>query len=157
MGNQQGKTDTEMLSWIAGFLDADGHIIIGRGVKGKDQWVPLVGITNTHYPTLSSLTEMLDHLGLPYYVAHRDRRDGNLRQWHLRATGFKRVDKWCRALLPYLITKQEKAEMLIEYINLLMAPGRYKNKYAERSSRELELIHRMRRTPGKRRGPKVSA
>ena len=112
-----GKTDGELLSWIAGFVDGEGTLII---IQSGGRIQPRLQVNNTHYPTLNELTEMLTRLGLPHYIGKKKgghKPDGFYRkdQWVMMIVGLKRVLRWCQALLPYLITKRDQAELMIEF------------------------------------------
>lgn len=126
MGNQQGKTDEVLLAWIAGFMDGEGTFCLSRHSQRRFPY-PQISVNNTHYPTLSSLTDALERLELPHYVAHKNGAyvgpDGYKRkpQWSIQMFGHKRCEKWCRALIPYLVTKREDAELMLEYIHSRMS------------------------------------
>lgn len=116
----QGKTDSELLSWLAGFIDGEGSFCFV--LMSGERWQPRIQIANTHYPTLEPITRILDRLGLPYYVGHK-RSDlypspdkyRRKAQWVIMAVGIKRTERWCRVLLDYLITKRMQAELMLEF------------------------------------------
>lgn len=146
----QGKTDGELLSWLAGFLDGEGSFVIVRESGGRLQ--PRIQVANTHIATLSRVQEMLTRLGLPHYVGWKQggrRADGydRKRQWVIMATGLKRTARWCQALLEYLVTKREQAELMLEFCNSRLSHGNWQAPKDRRKAllpREAEVLERIR-------------
>lgn len=141
------------LAWLAGFMDGEGTFILMK-VSGRYPQ-PTIAVNNTHYGTLPEMTALLDRLNLPYYVGHKNpptTHKGWSPQWTVQAIGLKRCDRWCRALLPYLKTKREACELMLEYINRrLLKP--LKGAWGERilDAREQQLVNLLnkgRRRPG---------
>lgn len=142
-----GKTDEELLSWLGGFMDGEGSFVIIKMSGNRLQ--PRVQVANTHYRTLDWLTETLTRLELPHYIGHKHGaymgKDGYRRkpQWVLMAVGLKRTLKWCQALLPYLVTKREQCELLIEFSHSRLSHGTWKAPGDRRKAllpREAEIV-----------------
>ena len=149
----QGKSNELVLAWIAGFMDGEGTFCLSRHSQRRFPY-PQISVNNTHWPTLREFTDMLDQVGLPYYVARKSGAytgpDGYKRkpQWSLQMFGFKRAERWCRALLPYLITKREDCELMLEYVHSRMTrnpPGtaRWSPEKVGLSARDAEIANRL--------------
>ena len=160
MDNQQGKTTEVLLAWIAGFMDGEGTFVLAHHSQRAYPY-PQVSVNNTHFPTLPWFTNALDRLGLPYYVVPLKPgylgKDGFRRkpQWAIQMFGYKRCERWCRALVPYLVTRREQAELMLEYINSRMSRnpakgGRWRDDVGL-TPREAEIADRLyggHRRPG---------
>jgi hypothetical protein len=96
------------LAWAAGIVDGEGSIsarFLGSGVQ------PRLKIGMTHKPTIERLREIFPNIGL-------------YREFNRTIKGWKRVFEWsiyCQQvtdvlipLLPYLVTKQKQAQILIK-------------------------------------------
>lgn len=143
----QGKTDGELLSWLAGFMDGEGSFVI---IKSGGRIQPRVQVNNTHYPTLSWLTEKLTVLGLPHYVGtkkgglHKHDPYNRKQQWVIMVAGFKRSIRWCQALLPYLVTKRRQAELLLEFCHSRLSNENDWKKKKIILPREAEIMEQLR-------------
>lgn len=148
MDNQQGKTEID-LAWFAGFMDGEGcfHMrnVAGSRIRdlGKVYFRPTIRVCNTHQDTLQTVCTILDTHGLPYHVSHRTYSSASkyLPAWDVEVSGIKRCAKWLPLLIPYLHTKREQAEQMLEYClsRLSKAPS------APYNEREIELLHIFRR------------
>lgn len=99
------KLSTEILSYIAGFLDADGSISISRRISGTIQ----VYWCNCNEEVIDWIVFQLD-------TKAKIRIDRERKQRIFRTyTAGKRASEILTLLLPYLHVKKRKAEICIEY------------------------------------------
>lgn len=128
MGNPQPKVHEWEIGWLAGFIDADGSIHFSvqsrQKADGTAYYSPYIQIANTDVPTLARVTDLLERMGLPVHVHWKENKQGFQRktgqkrkQWYTRAVGMKRCERWLSALLPYFTTRNEQAELMLEFIH----------------------------------------
>lgn len=116
MDNQQGN----FLQWYAGFIDGEGCFDFTKSnakALKKARYYPRLRVTNTHEKTIKHICHNLTALELPYHVY--DRTPFNpawARSWSIEVVGMKRLPKYLSCLTPYLLTKKEQAEMMMEFI-----------------------------------------
>ena len=120
--NQQVTCLTEVeLAWLAGFLDADGMIRLHRGAKnsnkGQRSFVAKVSFTNTCGLTVKELCRKLGVLGVKHQIHVKNKGD---RFWKpgvdVVVMHTPQVHPLLTALLPYLVTKQLEAQIVLEFL-----------------------------------------
>lgn len=119
-------------SYIAGFLDADGHIsIVRRKRTNRDTYgySVCVMITNTDKKVLREIKE---HLGIGYvYEATRNKRKPNWKTiYRYQVAKLDEVKIVLERLIPYLNVKKDIGEVVLEYCNLRI----YKNDHFKHTS-----------------------
>jgi len=123
MDNQQRKTEID-LAWLGGFLDGEGCLHLRKQVgarlraMGKVYYRPTLRICNTHEPTLQVVRRIFEANGFPCHVSHRDYDNINpsyKRAWDVEVSGIKRMARILPVLIPYLHTKREQAETMLEF------------------------------------------
>jgi len=128
MDNQQANVTDLEIGWVVGLVDGEGSFFLnGRNHQGnrphtkKYQISPFVHITNQSVPILNKLTDILDRLGLAYYVQWQEstRRNGEFTRysWILWIAGFKRIERFLNIFQPYIIGKSKQADILRDFIN----------------------------------------
>ena len=143
MGNPQPKVQEWEGGYLAGFLDGEGSIMINRhSAKRKVYLEPYVAIYGTDIPTKDKLTDILDRMGLPYYVGW-DTKSGYQKRkcWRIKAVGYKRCVPWLVTLLPYLTTKRVRAELAWKCIRSRLSNDSRQNPY---TPEELSIVDEIR-------------
>lgn len=144
--NQQAKilVQEKDISWLAGFIDGEGCIsFIHRNEKNTNNWRTHVQITNTHVPTLNTCTDILERMGVGHHVWWFENKNKRYsKRWDIRISGFKRVHKLLRIITPYLHTKQERAEIMLDFINLRL-PKNPIDKYGDEEMRLISTMCRL--------------
>jgi hypothetical protein len=147
MDNQQGKMEQD-LSWLAGFLDGEGSLMVkrrsGASHNKYDIYSPTICVVNTDMPTLDIVIDILKSVELPFHVSSRDGHI-NKDSWDIRVSGYKRCKRWLEVLTPYLRTKKGQAVVMLEYINSRLdgyVPGVNKRPTTEQ---EMLLIQQLRK------------
>lgn len=155
MDNQQENAEA-LSHWLGGFLDGEGSFYTKRGRSGYTQvngerhqyvhYQPGITVVNTHIPTLRIVEAALDHLGLPYHVEWRKPQRANQQiSWGITIRGWKRCLHAAQALLPYLRTKREQCENMLELChNRLQTPLQGPKGLVPYTSRQMELIMSLR-------------
>ncbi len=117
MDKNAGKTGLSI--WLAAFIDADGMIGIHKQPRnGNGQLVPYVKISTTCEKTHHFLGEALVELGVGHYWTKRaGQKQGWKEVWVLTVAGMKRCDKFLKLLLPYFVTKEEEAKIMLHFID----------------------------------------
>lgn len=117
--NQQRRTE-DRLSWLGGIIDGEGTITLmkRKKAKGKCGFIPRIGITNTNTYIMKEAKLILDLIKIPYTVVITT--DKKHLEWkpavRFAINGFNACYKCLPFLLPYLIAKKEKAELLFKWI-----------------------------------------
>ncbi len=124
------KTD---LAWAAGFIDADGTITLKRWKRnGKVYYQPWITVTQVaEYET--SVQKLQDMFGGNIHGSHPAHRLPVL-QW---AVVSKQAIACAKLLLPYLIVKKYRAELVLKFEPMLIERKKqYRLSEANQSERE---------------------
>lgn len=114
------------ISWLCGFIDGEGCFTLRRRVPwGKQKHLtfqPELSICNTHIPTLEAIAQILNTQGLGCYIGGENptnkKRHPNWKPARrLIVAGHKRLQKLVPLLIPYLRTKKEQAQTVLDFIN----------------------------------------
>ena len=155
MGNPQPKVQEWEIGWLAGMLDADGSIMINSHRKhgGKIYVEPHIAIYGTDVPTLNKLTNILERMELAHYADWNGNAHGfkkatgqKRRLWRLKVVGLKRCDRFTRAFMGFLTTKQPQLELLVEFVNRRLSkslPGRGRA-LPDYDEREINIVNEIR-------------
>lgn len=148
MDNQQRKIEVDT-SWLAGFIDGEGCFMMRKQAGAYMKRInfvhyrPCIRICNTHMPTLDRVTEILKVHELPVHVSHRKYTNPKyLPAWDVEVAGIKRAAKWLPLLIPFLYTKKEQAELMLEFCESRLS-SIVGNGY---STRELAILEYFRRS-----------
>ena len=139
MDNQQERSVA--LSWVAGLLTGEGTFTVGV-LKTKTGYraTPIVSIAMRDHDTMLSLAHDLKSIGLPFHI--QERKSGMMT---LKATGIKRVHRYCQVLIPYLRgDKKRSAEMVLEFIDSRLS----KPQNSLFSLEEASIVRRLREHHG---------
>ena len=113
-------TQTER-AWLAGFMDADGSIGLKKGFKNvkKDQHslIPRVTFHNTCCATLNRIADLLEKMELPAKTSsHKREKPNHSAMANIQVMGMKQCGPLLKCLVPYLVTKQTEARILLQFI-----------------------------------------
>jgi hypothetical protein len=112
-----GQSAGKNLAWLAGFLEGDGSIGLGKHTqKGiRIIYSPYIDFSNTDSLLIEHCYKILDDLDLVYWINSKKTKNGTA--WDLRVKGFKRCKKILPLLIPELNGKKKKnAELVYEWI-----------------------------------------
>ena len=110
------------LAWLGGFWDADGYISV---VKRSTYLVPVVACTNTNKTLIDNVMRILDAADIAYRLDYQDRgeRKNAKPAWTVRMEARPRCLAFLKMIRPYLVGKQEQADLVIKHCNLPKGNG----------------------------------
>lgn len=131
IGNQQRSLEVR-LSWFGGILDGEGTISFASKYSKTSRqknyhFRPELKLDNTNALMVEEIRSILDIVGCGYYV--RDYKspskiNDNWKQaTRIIVDGVKRLQKFLPIMIPYLVSKREQAELVLQYIESRLAGG----------------------------------
>jgi hypothetical protein len=119
--NQQQSLDLK-LSWLGGIIDGEGMVtLIKRDYKTQNGFAPRISIVNTDLKIINEVSEICNCLNLAYYIQKKEGKGTWKTKYELLFGGIKRCNKFLPYIIPFLIAKKEKAELLKEYCNIRLS------------------------------------
>lgn len=120
MGNQQVTFIT--LAWLAGIWDGEGTFGIyryARNKNGKWSYCGRLTLSNTSIPMIDEIIRIMNLLEvkIDIWKETKQRKINHKKAIHLTVNRIDSVKKVCELLLPYLIAKKDRAELLIKFLN----------------------------------------
>lgn len=110
------------LAWLAGMMDGEGCVGLYEytTTKGYETRVirGMVTVVNTHEPTMDKVAEIYDELGAVYYrrkVEHPKNPTWK-NSFTIVVQNREGMTVVLEAILPYLVTKKEQAELCLQYL-----------------------------------------
>ena len=120
MGNQQVTSTT--LAWLAGIWDGEGTFGIyrySRGKSGKNSYCGRLTLSNTSILMIDEIIRILESLEVKVDIwrEEKQRKVNHKKAIHLTVNRIDSVKKVCELIIPYLIAKKDRAELLVKFIN----------------------------------------
>lgn len=119
MGNQQVTSTT--LAWLAGIWDGEGTFGIHRypRVNGVTAYCGRLTLSNTSIPMIDEIVRILESIDVRVNIwkEKTSRKPNHKKALHLTVNRIDSVRKVSELLLPYLIAKKDRAELLIKFAN----------------------------------------
>ncbi len=120
MDNQQLSKLTEIeLAWFAGFIDGEGCISIrtDRDSRKIRRLVSSFEICNTQKELIDKCFEIANKIGVTLRI--RNRVDSKVKKpiWKADTHRHAKVKKLIEPLIPYIVGKKQRAEIVVEFIN----------------------------------------
>jgi len=155
LGNQQRNLGDTDLAWLAGFIDGEGsfgfqQIASPRTRPGerdrshkRPYFNPRISVGNTDMPTLEYVQDIASAFHLAHHVYLRRNRGLRLNGvekppfWQVRAEGIRRCRGWLVHLLPFLYTKRDQAQVMLEFCDSRLDMDGHAKPY---TPRELEIL-----------------
>jgi hypothetical protein len=141
MDNQQAKTVS--LEWLGGFIDGEGCFgfqQINRDRLVNTKYEPYFKISNCDYKGFLYTLALFEENKVPYHI-YEYARGGNTKQfWTIEFRGFKRMEKFCKFIRPFVFMKREEVDTILEVIRLRTL----RSTHAPYSEEELTLINTLR-------------
>lgn len=114
--NQQATISN--LSWLGGIIDGEGcisfHTVAGKKRKSRPV-TPKINITNTDMEMITYIMSILDENDIAYYVENRKGTKRNKPSKAIIIKGCKRCLKFLPLIIPHLVNKRKRAELLYEF------------------------------------------
>jgi hypothetical protein len=128
VGPLRALSDAEC-AYLAGIIDGEGHVGLAHhpASSGKDKnhkyewWVPLVAVSNTDKRLLWWLTE---RFGGPVLVQKMNPNLAARKQAYVWKVTSQRAAVVLKAALPYLVLKQEQANIVLAFMETHANVGR---------------------------------
>lgn len=95
-------------AWAAGIIDGEGTIALNR--IRQISYSAILSAEMSHHETINKLRRIFKS----GYLYERKRNVKHSKTYTLQLNGFEAINV-VRRLLPYLVTKREQAQLLIEY------------------------------------------
>lgn len=137
--------DSHNVAWLAGLYDGDGCFGLYKHqvTSSKRRLVPRIHLITTCTKTHARVKEVLAYLGVGNHTHFRETPFKNGVETHFRfsprydlnVVGLKRTGTFLPLIIPYLVTKQEEAKLLLEFNESRMSRG-IRDPY---TPRELEI------------------
>lgn len=139
-GNQRQAI---LWAYLAGLIDGEGSFVIQKTEVEKiskssncvsPRYLPFFCIGMVDKAPLDLIQETIG-LGKVYEECVRDRRS----IWRIRFGGRVKLIPFIKELLPYLIVKKKQAQLLLEFCENWVSPGKKEHGYRDRvSDQELQ-------------------
>lgn len=118
---------TRDLGWLAGILDGEGSIILGkcRRKEGYFQIYHRVCFYSTSDSIINKITKILDFNGVHYYVQPREAY-GNLgtkESFTITISSSENIIKFLNLVLGHLTCKEDRAELMFKFCSLRKLHG----------------------------------
>lgn len=143
MGNQQERSLP--LAWFGGLATGEGSFgfTVHKLRHDRTKITPLFSLGMKDEASVDLAQQVLIAHGLPVYRAARRANAMH----YINVSGYKRLKKYCEALIPYLGgQKREAAETVLAFVNSRLSKPRYEPYTRE----EVELVLKSRRINGNR-------
>lgn len=120
------NTETD-LAWLGGIIDGEGHVGANwerpAKYKGYSRYLQIaINVTNTAFIIPERCKEITGQGGL-YYHKNKDPNRKDWVKWEVRSNNALAV---ARLLLPYVISKSEQLQVLLEWGDLERFVGYHK-------------------------------
>jgi hypothetical protein len=120
MGNQQ-VTPT-MLAWLAGIWDGEGTFGIYGYPNGKKRRMYYCGrmtLSNTSFLMINEIIRIMGLLGISIDIwrEKKSRKENHKKAVHLTLNRIDSVKTVCELIIPYLVAKKDRVELLLKFIN----------------------------------------
>lgn len=112
------------LSWLGGIVDGEGSIGLyittelnrETGTRQRKQLLGFANVSNCDEVLIREVASILETAGVKHTL-HLTPRRGNRRPcWYLQIAGMKRTAAFITLVLPYLVSKKQRAELILKLI-----------------------------------------
>jgi len=116
--NQQATS--HQLAWLAGIWDGEGTFSIYE--QSKKHLVGRITLSNTDDLMINEIIKILDLYNINGHLwkETKSRKPTHKKAYHLTINKLKDVNKATVLMLPYLISKKARAELLLRFVNSRM-------------------------------------
>lgn len=154
------------IAWLAGFIDADGSVAM-RGHATCTSMAAAVQIAGTDPRARDRIVEIYTEEGIQFSLADvktdarglEKGRSNHARAWNVSVTRRADAHKLLTLVRPYLVCKQDRADLIIEFLENRMhetGRGRSAKPYRERDHdifREVKRLQKSYKEYAVGRGP----
>lgn len=101
------------LGWFVGIIDGEGSISIR---KQGQTFTPTIKMSNTSKKLIDKYCELLDKMEVSYHCYGRQKEGDRKYQWEVSVNGRPRVLKLLLLIVDSLVSKQQQANKVLEWI-----------------------------------------
>jgi hypothetical protein len=153
MDNQQVMTQFE-LGWLVCAIESEGCFSLRKqarccsknGRYQKSSFYPMVELTTTDMSYARNYRRLLDIAEIGHYDWEVVGTDKKRPQYRTKVRGLLRMDKLMMLIMPYLVSKVDRAATLMQFIKLRLSKG----KTDPYTIVEIELFNKLRNLNGYR-------
>jgi len=153
MDNQQVMTLFE-LGWLVCAVESEGCFSLRKqvgwqrpnGYKQKSHFYPMIELTTTDRAYANNYRRLLDIAGIGHYDWEVAGTEKTRPQYRTKVRGMQRMHKFMVLLIPYLVSKRNRAEVLMKFIEHRLAQSPTK----PYTQVELDLFNELRNLNGYR-------
>lgn len=115
MINQQ--VTTHHFAWLAGIWDGEGTFTIVFDTNQR--YVPRITLSNTDPAMINEILRICDSVGVTGHLWQETtvRKANHKKAYHITINKMEHAKNLSEKMLPYLISKRPRAELLIRFIN----------------------------------------
>jgi hypothetical protein len=139
--NQQRRLDIK-LGWLGGIIDGEGMITVIKR-SSSYSFIPRVSIANSDLAIIKEASRILEELNIMYHLQSKNYYVGEKERikYEVLINGLKRCSKVLPYIIPYLVSKKDKAERLLSWCKhrLSVKPN---SKYTEMDTEILSIRQR---------------
>lgn len=119
----------EEAAWLAAIIEGEGSLmLLKHQLKNGPTFRSVITVCNTDARIIKAISEVWYKLGCKFYYQLKNTKSGFALS--ISAYGRKSTDEILKLILPYLKSKNEQAELLIEF-NSKMRQGMYQRNGVE--------------------------
>lgn len=129
------EVDLTDRAWLAAAIEGEGHILIVQNYKrygSKGYTDARIGITNGDIHFIKKVSEILYALNVCFwYQLRKGKKSNHQARLDISTNGLKSCKKVIDCIYPYLVSKKDQADVLIEFIDWRLTSGYGKDFIAE--------------------------
>lgn len=103
------------IGYLCGLMDGEGTFTISKSNKrknGKHNLHPYFQMSMRDLPTIDRAAGIIRELGIGCYVYHKGKGATHV----LHCGGYKRLSQLLPIVIPYLVEKKERADLVLSYV-----------------------------------------
>jgi len=140
MSRVDQQVTSHQLAWLAGIWDGEGTFTISFLQKGKGKFFlsSQITLTNSCPLMINEISKIIDYYKIGAHLWLENLRTKKHKQcYHLTIRKQECIKKFIELVLPYLITKKSRAEILYRFVCKRM---KYKRKVIQGSNGQLKGV-----------------
>ena len=129
---------------MAWTVEWEGSFCLSKA-KSRNPYYPLITVANTKRELLEKFSALVGYGNFVYCQSKCENKGKwkNLYKWSI--TKFSLIKQFCEETIPFLTTKREQAELLLEFVNSrLFIKGKGKSREKSWTERDKEIYLRMK-------------
>ena len=140
--NPQRRLDIR-LGWLGGIIDGEGMITVIKRSNGYN-FCPRISIANTDKILLDEVEKIFKELNLSYHFQSKSYKVGEKEKikFEITVNGLRRCSKVLPLIIPFLISKKERAEKLLLWCEYRLSK-KSRERYTEKDKEILSIRQRV--------------